>query len=77
MKFNVAVIDEFNSWIESRKQIFEHCLNSDLKFGAYKLLSSQKNIQLLKLVAEVYEFSKDNHLFAEFVEVFNDKGRLL
>lgn len=61
----------FSSWIEPKKEIYLECLEDDLKVAAYRLMTKQKNMQLTKLVATVYEFRESKQLFVPLIEVKN------
>ncbi|XP_043463266.1 exonuclease mut-7 homolog [Leptopilina heterotoma] len=63
-----TIMEDFSKWIAPQKDNFKECLEVDLKIAAFKLVSKQKNLQLVKIVAETYEFTSCNGLFYEIIE---------
>ncbi|XP_031776933.1 exonuclease mut-7 homolog [Nasonia vitripennis] len=63
-----TVIEEFTKWITPCKDKYKNCLVTDLKIAAFKLVSKQKNMQLMKMVAEVYEFHTESRIFIGFIQ---------
>lgn len=62
-------MEDFSKWIAPQKDNYKECLEVDLKLAAFKLVSKQKNMQLVKIVAETYEFTTCNELFYQIIEV--------
>ena len=62
-------MEDFTKWVAPQKDIYKDCLVDDLKIAAFKLVSQQKNMQLMKMVAMTYEFTTCNELFYQIIEV--------
>ena len=65
----LSVVEEFASWIEPRSKHFENCLVPELKIAVFRLMNAQKNVQIVKMVFDIYQLSKHNHFFVENIEV--------
>ncbi|XP_033222411.1 exonuclease mut-7 homolog isoform X2 [Belonocnema kinseyi] len=63
-----TVMEDFSKWIAPNKDLYKDHLVVDLKLAAFKLVSRQKNMQLMKMVAETYEFTTCNELFYQIIE---------
>lgn len=73
MKNLFVVIEDFAKWIEVKKDDYKDCLVTDLKIAAFRLVSKQKNIQLMKMVSDVYEFVPESRCFIPLMKVsFSD-----
>lgn len=63
------VIEEFISWINPKKDKFAACLATPLKIAAFKIITRQKNMQLIKMVFEVFELQASKETFVPFIKV--------
>ncbi|XP_015586273.1 exonuclease mut-7 homolog [Cephus cinctus] len=63
-----TVMEEFCKWISVRRDIYTECLVPDLKVVAFKLVSRQKNMQLLKVVCDAYQVVEHKELILSIVQ---------
>ncbi|KAI4495687.1 hypothetical protein M0802_008522 [Mischocyttarus mexicanus] len=70
-----TVIEEFSNWLVLQKDNFKECLVPDLKIAAFKLLSLHKNMQLVKMVSNIYEFSEHQELFLLMIKNMVNKKK--
>lgn len=69
-----TVIEEFSNWLIPRKDIHNGCLVPDLKIAAFKLVSRQKHMKLVKLVSITYDFIEHKELFLQIIQkMINEK----
>ena len=69
-------MEDFSKWIAPHKDLYRDHLVVDLKLAAFKLVSQQKNMQLMKMVAETYEFTTCNEIFYQIIEVVYESKSL-
>lgn len=65
----IIVVEDFQKWLPDHKDTYKDCLVPDLKMAAFKLLTRQKNLHLMKLVASSYEFQSDKEIFLPLLKV--------
>lgn len=61
------IMDEFKVWSSDKSQI-RHLLTHDIKITAFNVVRQQNLFSVMKLVAEVYEFSKDSDIFLNIIK---------
>lgn len=62
-------MEEFSHWIEVKKNNYEGCLTIDIKIASFRLVLKQNNLQLIKLVVQVFECLKHKEVFLQMIEV--------
>lgn len=70
-----TVIEEFSNWLILQKDNYKECLVPDLKIAAFKLLNLHKNMQLVKMVSNIYEFIEHKELFLQMIQSMIDRKR--
>ncbi|XP_072755515.1 exonuclease mut-7 homolog [Anoplolepis gracilipes] len=71
-----AVIEEFSSWIEERKEGYKEFLVPDLKLATFKLIKQKhmKQMLLIKKVSTIYDFVEHKDMFLPAIkEMIRDK----
>lgn len=66
LAFNI--IENFSTWSEMQKPRISNFLTKDLKYDAFNLVIKQKNHNLIKLVAQVYEMVIDKEVFLPSIQ---------
>ncbi|KAK0079127.1 hypothetical protein PV325_001691 [Microctonus aethiopoides] len=70
----MTIVEDFQKWLPDNKDTYKDCLVPDLKMAAFKLLTRQKNLHLMKLVAGTYEFQSDKEIFLPLLKtMLNEK----
>ncbi|XP_066592164.1 exonuclease mut-7 homolog [Prorops nasuta] len=54
----LTVLEEFSKWIDDKRDLYKEYLVPDLKIAAARIINKQKNMKLVKLVSDIYEFSE-------------------
>ncbi|XP_034947539.1 exonuclease mut-7 homolog [Chelonus insularis] len=65
---SITIIEEFRKWLQIHRNEKKNCLVAEIKIAAYKIVNKQRNIHLVKYVAEAYEFKEDKELFIPFIQ---------
>ncbi|CAG5084647.1 Similar to EXD3: Exonuclease mut-7 homolog (Homo sapiens) [Cotesia congregata] len=65
----LTIIEDFRKWISVHKEAHKSCLVPELKMEAFKGVSKQRNMLLVKLVSDAYEFDKDKEMFLPLIQV--------
>ncbi|KAG8041620.1 hypothetical protein G9C98_002913 [Cotesia typhae] len=64
----LTIIEDFRKWISVRKEAHKNGLVPELKMEAFKGVSKQRNMHLVKLVSDTYEFVKDKEMFLPLLQ---------
>lgn len=65
------MIDEFQNWIEDRKEEYKEFLVPDLKLVAFKLVRQKhmKQMLLIKKISAIYDFVEHKDIFLQTIKV--------
>lgn len=67
------IMDEFRRWSSDKNHI-RHLLTHELKLSAFNVVRQQSSFNVMKLVAEAYEFNKDSDIFLSIIRrMISDK----
>ena len=65
-----TVIEDFIRWLSMQSHSHTNLhLTPDIKLAAFRLVSRQKNVHLMSLIAKAYEFNVDAPIFLPLIEV--------
>ncbi|XP_008560536.1 exonuclease mut-7 homolog isoform X2 [Microplitis demolitor] len=71
---SMTIVEDFQKWLSVNKNEHKDCLVPELKIGAFKGVSKQRNMQLVKLVSDAYEFPIDKEIFLPLIQIMlNEK----
>ncbi|XP_076386232.1 exonuclease mut-7 homolog isoform X2 [Megachile rotundata] len=70
-----TVIEEYTKWLEPRRDMYEHFLELDLKLATFRLITTQNNMQFIKMVAITYDFISHNVEFLSIIQKMIDEQK--
>lgn len=61
------IMEEFKAWSHANRNKIYFLLNVDIKISAFNIVRQQSLFSLMKLVADIYEMSKDSDVFLDII----------
>ncbi|XP_046394655.1 exonuclease mut-7 homolog isoform X2 [Ischnura elegans] len=63
-----CVMEAFKTWLTNQEKDLKPLLTTELKLKSYFIVYRQKNLRLIKFVAEVYCWADDNEIFLPYIQ---------